>query len=76
MSDARDSLAGMAEAGPVSQALHLGMLRRGVASASRLMYCISAPMGPAEVDFAIAALDDCLAELKPNLEREFPGLLA
>jgi hypothetical protein len=51
------------------------MLRRGVASASRLMYCISAPMGTAEVDLAVDALDDCLRELRPDIEREKPELL-
>ena len=73
--DARESLAAATRAGSLVQALHLGMLRRGVASASRLMYCISAPMGAAEVDLAVDALDDCLRELRPEIEREKPELL-
>ncbi len=51
------------------------MLMRGVASASRLMYCTSAPMTVAEVDFAVDALDDALRTLKPGIERERKELL-
>jgi len=52
------------------------MLMRGVASASRLMYCTSAPMTVAEIDYAIDALDDALHELKPGIARERAELLA
>ena len=65
----------MASASPLGRLLHLGMLRRGVASASRLMYCTSSAMGEAEVDAAIAALEDALRELRPFIERERPKLL-
>lgn len=75
LDDARATLAGVTAAGLALQALHLGMLRRGITGASRLMYCTSAPMGTAEVDLALAALDDCLQELKPVLAREQPELL-
>jgi glutamate-1-semialdehyde 2,1-aminomutase len=72
---ARDSLAGMTRSGGLNQLLHLSMLMRGVASASRLMYCTSAPMRVADVDFAIDALDDALRTLKPGIERERAELL-
>jgi glutamate-1-semialdehyde 2,1-aminomutase len=73
--NARDSLAGMFEAGPIGRLLHLGMLRRGITSASRLMYCVSTPMTEEEVDTAVAALEDTLTELRPGIERERPALL-
>jgi glutamate-1-semialdehyde 2,1-aminomutase len=74
--DARDVVTGLAGSGRINQLLHLAMLMRGVASASRLMYCTSAPMTVAEVDFAIDALDDALRQLKPGIERERVELLA
>ncbi|MBK81998.1 MAG: aspartate aminotransferase family protein [Gammaproteobacteria bacterium] len=75
VNDARDSLAAMAKAGPLPRLLHLSMLRRGVASAGRLMYCLSTPMTAGEVDTALDALDDALRELRPGIERERPELL-
>jgi glutamate-1-semialdehyde 2,1-aminomutase len=75
INDARDALAGMQRSGHINATLHLAMLQRGVASASRLMYCTSAPMSMREVDGAIDALDDALRTLKPGIERERPELL-
>jgi glutamate-1-semialdehyde 2,1-aminomutase len=75
LGNARDSLAGQMRSGRLNQLLHLSMLMRGVASASRLMYCTSAPMTVAEVDFAIDALDDSLRALRPGIERERAELL-
>ena len=72
----RDSVQAMVESGPVSGLLHLGMLRRGVFGAGRLMYCTSTPMGEEEVDLAIAALSGTLDELRAVLEEECPTLLA
>lgn len=74
--DSRDSLQGMVGAGHIGRLLHLGMLRRGVMSASRSMYCLSTPMGEAEVDIAITALNETLQELRPYIENERPGLLS
>jgi len=74
--NARDSMAGMLEAGHISRLLHLGMLRRGVMSASRLMYCVSTAMSHAEVDAAIGAMNETLRELRPYIEAEKPALLA
>ena len=61
--------------GHVNQLLHLEMLKRGVASAPRLMYCTSTAMGDADVDFALAALDDALKSLSPGIAKEKPELL-
>jgi glutamate-1-semialdehyde aminotransferase len=65
----------MIDAGQVSRLLHIGMLRRGIMSASRLMYCISTAMSEAEVDTAVGALNETLRELRPYIEAERPGLL-
>ena len=73
--DSRDSLAAMISAGEISQLLHLGMLRRGIYSAARLMYATSTPMTSDNIDHAISALRDTLAELKPYIESENPHLL-
>jgi glutamate-1-semialdehyde 2,1-aminomutase len=75
LSSARDVVAGLGRSGRINQLLHLSMLMRGVASASRLMYCTSAPMTVADVDFAIDALDDALRSLKPGIGRERAELL-
>jgi glutamate-1-semialdehyde 2,1-aminomutase len=75
LNGARDSIAAMMRSGRVNQLLHLSMLRRGVASASRLMYCTSAAMAAAEIDHAVSAMNDALIELKPGLEQEWPELL-
>ncbi len=75
LTDARATLAARAESGHINQLLHLAMLQRGVASASRLMYCMSTPMTVGEVDTALEALEDALRALKPGIEREKPNLL-
>jgi len=71
----REALAAMIGTGRVSQLIHLGLLRRGIFSAGRLMLCTSTPMGDAEVDAAIAALQETLVELRPVVEKEHPELL-
>ncbi len=75
LTNARESLGGMFEAGIVTRLLHLAMIRRGVTSASRLMYCISSPMGTSEIDTAVDAMEDALVELRPLIEKETPTLL-
>jgi glutamate-1-semialdehyde 2,1-aminomutase len=75
LTNARASLAGQMRSGRINQLLHLSMLMRGVASASRLMYCTSAPMTLADVDFVVDALDDALRCLKSGIERERTELL-
>ncbi len=71
----REVLDAMSAAGHVSRYLHLGLLRRGVFSSPRGLFCISTPMGGAEIDHAIDAFGDTLAELRPVIERERPALL-
>lgn len=76
LNNARDTVDGLVEGGHMGRLLHLAMLRRGVMSASRLMYCVSTAMTESEVDEAIAALNESLRELRPYVETERPGLLA
>lgn len=76
MENARASLGSMIDAGHITAAFHLGLLRRGIMTASRLMMAVSTPMGDVEIDAAITAVADTLAELKPVIEKERPGLLA
>ena len=65
----------MRAAGQFSRLLHLCMIRRGVISATRLMYSISTAMTESEVDFAIAALNESLQELRPYIESKRPELI-
>jgi glutamate-1-semialdehyde 2,1-aminomutase len=73
--DSRDAMAGMIGAGHIGRLLHLCMLKRGVMSASRLMYCISTPMTETEISIAVTALSESLSELRPYIEAEKPDLL-
>jgi glutamate-1-semialdehyde 2,1-aminomutase len=73
--DSRDALEGMLGAGHIGRLLHLCMLKRGVGSASRLMYCISTPMTETEINMAITALSESLSELRPYIADERPDLL-
>jgi glutamate-1-semialdehyde 2,1-aminomutase len=73
--DSRDSMEGMLGAGHIGRLLHLCMLKRGVMSASRLMYSISTPMTEIEISTAITALSESLVELRPYIEVERPDLL-
>lgn len=73
--NARASLASMIDAGHITEAFHLGLLRRGIMTASRLMMAVSTPMSEVEIDAAIDAVADTLAELKQVIEVERPGLL-
>ena len=75
LNDARDAFGGMMDAGNATALLHLGMLRHGVMSASRLMFCTSTAMGEQEVDLAVTALTETLTEMRPFLEKEHPRLL-
>ena len=76
LNDSRDYLDGLFKAKHIGQLLHLSMLRHGVASASRLMYCTSTPMTAADIDTAVAALQNSLAELRPYVESECPELIS
>ncbi len=76
LNDSRQSFDAMLEAGHIAGLLHLTMLRHGVSSASRLMYCTSTAMGEADVDQAITAMHESLGELRPHIAEERPALLA
>ena len=73
--NARTSLAASRRVSRVIRCIHLGMLMRGVASAARLMYCTSTAMTAKDVDFAVAALNETLLDLRADLQREKPELL-
>lgn len=72
---ARDTVDAIAATGSLGRLLHLGLVRRGVFAASRLMFCCSTPMGDADVDAAAAALEDALRELRPLVAARRPELL-
>ena len=73
--DARDALKGMTAAGHMTRLLHLTMIRHGIMSATRLMYCISTAMDSRHIDQAITALNESLTELRPYIETERPELI-
>ncbi len=74
--DSRDAFTGMVAAGELTNLLHLTMIRHGVISATRLMYCTSTAMTDTEIDTAVTALHESLAELRPYIEADWPTLLA
>jgi glutamate-1-semialdehyde 2,1-aminomutase len=73
--DARGSIAAIVAAGHIPRLLHLGLLRHGVLSASRLMFCVSTAMTEREIELAITALNETLHELRPYIEQEKSELL-
>ncbi|GAB4337910.1 MAG: glutamate-1-semialdehyde 2,1-aminomutase [Candidatus Abyssubacteria bacterium] len=75
ISNARDSVMGFFQAGPIPMHLHLCMLQHGVFPASRQMYCISTPMTEKDINRTVDALTDTLQELKPIIEADYPHLL-
>ncbi len=54
---------------------YLGMLERGIFSASRGLYVMSAPMTQKEINTALKAVEDLLTELKPSIEDLWPELI-
>jgi len=75
LTDSRDYLDGLLVSKHIGPLLHLGMLRHGVASASRLMFCTSTAMSDREIEKTVAALHATLDELKPFVETECPELI-
>lgn len=61
--------------GRLRELLHLELLNRGVYSSNRGMFCVSTPMGEAEIDFALAALEGALLTLMPYMRERAPRLL-
>jgi glutamate-1-semialdehyde 2,1-aminomutase len=76
LNDSRDALSGMIAAGLLNNLVHLTMLRHGVMSATRLMYCTSTAMTDKDIDQAVTAMHESLAELRPHIEEDWPALLA
>jgi len=74
--DSRDAFEAIVSAGQLSSLLHLTMLRNGVMSATRLMYCTSTAMSEPDVDHAIEAMRRSLSELHPFMEEDWPNLIA
>ncbi len=73
--DARQSMAAMYASRHIAPLLHLSMLRHGVMSASRLMFCINTAMDQSDIDLAVTAMHESLAELRPFVETAQPDLL-
>lgn len=76
INDARGTISAMGAGGHIARLLHLTMLRHGVMSASRLMYCVSSVMDEKAIQRACTALNESLAELRPYIEKERPGLMS
>ena len=55
--------------------LHLLLLDKGIFSATRCFYCVSTPMGEAEIEQAGAALRSALLDLLPYIEIRAPELI-
>ncbi len=56
--------------------LHLHLLNRGVYSMTRGSFSLCAPMTDAEIEACAAAVGDALREMRPDVERQAPHLLA
>ncbi|HEY83327.1 MAG TPA: aspartate aminotransferase family protein [Dehalococcoidia bacterium] len=54
---------------------YLAMQERGCFSAARGLYVMSTPMTQREIDTAVSAVEDALAELKPTIEELWPELI-
>lgn len=65
-----------AVAAPLQSQLHLHLLNRGVYTISRGSLSLCVPMGDAEIEACVAAFADALREMRPDVERGAPHLLA
>ena len=72
----RDAATAAAADRELLRLLHLALLVRGIFAAPRGMFAMSTPMGEAEVDQAVAAVDDALRWLLPAIAERRPQLLA
>ena len=75
LNDSRDFMDGLFRSKHIGNLLHLTMLRNGVMSASRLMFCTSTAMTETEIENAVTSLHESLAELRPFIEKECPELM-
>jgi glutamate-1-semialdehyde 2,1-aminomutase len=62
--------------GRLRELLHLELLNRGIYTSNRGMFCVSTPMGSAEIDLVLAGLEAALGTLKPYMREVAPRLLA
>ena len=54
---------------------YLAALERGLFSAARGLYVMSTPMTRQDIDTAVRAIADVVAELKPTIEDLWPELI-
>ena len=59
----------------IRETLQVLLLDRGIFVAPRDMFSISTPMSEKEVDEAVAAVRDCLVDIKPYIEKTAPELI-
>lgn len=59
----------------IQRLLHLALMERGIFVSSRTSISICTPMTKKEIERAIEAVDDALAELKPYIEQIWPELI-
>ena len=55
--------------------VHLSMINKGIFSARRMMFSISTPMTPVEVDKAISVFQESMSDFKPTIAMSTPELL-
>ena len=72
----RDAATAAAADRELLRLLHLALLVRGIFAAPRGMFAMSTSMGEAEVEQAVAAVDDALRWLLPAIAERGPQLLA
>jgi len=70
-----DAACASQDIGRLRELLHLELLNRGLYTSNRGMFCISTPMGSAEIERALAALEAALETLKPYMREAAPRLL-
>jgi glutamate-1-semialdehyde 2,1-aminomutase len=55
--------------------VHMALLERGIFLPARGLFVLSTPMTQKEIDFAIEAMDDCMTDLKPTIQKVWPELI-
>jgi glutamate-1-semialdehyde 2,1-aminomutase len=55
--------------------VHLGLLKRGIFLPARGLFNISTPMTETDIDTAVGAIDEVMAELRPLMEQVWPDLI-
>lgn len=58
-----------------NELLSLGLINRGVFIAPRGMLAMSTPMRDADIETCVAAIKDCLIQIRPAIEESAPELL-